>query len=1083
MSETYSNNFRPGRNYHHVTYPDDLRALISADINEAQSIHRWHLRDVADTILNDGAIVKGGGIRVAPDTGVTSIDAGKIYIGGIVHDVPAAILQIPVDRMLNVGVVRKTEMVTYIDDPSLTSDLHLRDDTYGRPAASREKITVTWTFEGAVIDGDFFSVYAVENGVVLNNRPAQLEGVSSALRVYDREANGHYVVGDGWRVRAIGKDSDGKQVFSIGAGTVNIWGEKIVRDVDQRIKVGENPILENVEGEPHQATGAQQTLDFAHKPVREVTQVTIHREVSEQIIRSQTPNSRDPMRNTSIARITSVTQGSDTFIEGVDYKLTADRVDWTLGGVEPSPGSTYNITYQYIDTFVPEQDAWDGDQITIDGAVADTTILLEYKWALPRVDIIVADRSGQIIYIEGIASRVAPKKPTAPNDAIHLADVVNSWVEMPTVTNVAPHSIHYNQIDALWNGLYDLYDLVAQERLRRDAGSRESAESRGLFVDSFSDDDMRDQGVSQTLAIVDGMLMLPIEVTTEIVNLGQIHTLAHENDLLIEQPLTTGRLKINEHNAFDPLPAIVQLDPAIDNWVEQRTEWTSARTQRISNTQGSWGWGGRCGGPAGSEWWGRGCNSSTSSSTTSTTEQVRRRLEDAQFLRQISLTVSVSGFGGGEILDSATFDSVSVLPEQELAADADGNLTFAFVIPENIPTGQKELALKGRGGTVGTALFVGRGQIDVQVMRRVFTTTVTTVRRSNWWWGWGDPLAQTWVIPLDGGGRHISSVNVKFDSLGSTSNPVVCQIRETVTGLPNQSILAEATVDMAQVQVDSWTEFVFATPVYLDEGSKYSFVFLTDDNEHSLKIAEVGGFDAAHQRFVSAQTYTGGEVLTSADAVTWTPHQNTDLTMQVIAARFSETERTVFVQSIALQSCSDLLINLAYEEPGHGTAVMVRVTLSDGRFYRVPPGNVLQFDEYVTDDAVRIDLELTGHEKASPVIYSFIQIAKGTLAANGNYRSRHVSAGAESAVRVTFHAQLPGNSKANIRIGDGTTWDTLDSPEIVYLDDGWAEYSFKTNSYDLDSCVVDIVTEGSPRFRPFIRNLRMSVTPRPGQTI
>lgn len=59
----------------------------------------------------------------------------------------------------------------------------------------------------------------------------------------------------------------------------------------------------------------------------------------------------------------------------------------------------------------------------------------------------------------------------------------------------------YDRITRLEKMLIDVYDLVAQERLKNDISSREvAARKLGLFVDPFIDDDLRDQGIAQTAA-------------------------------------------------------------------------------------------------------------------------------------------------------------------------------------------------------------------------------------------------------------------------------------------------------------------------------------------------------------------------------------------------------------------------------------------------------------------------------------------------------------------------------------------------------------------------------------------------------
>ncbi|MFP3023209.1 MAG: DUF4815 domain-containing protein, partial [Wolbachia sp.] len=89
------------------------------------------------------------------------------------------------------------------------------------------------------------------------------------------------------------------------------------------------------------------------------------------------------------------------------------------------------------------------------------------------------------------------------------------------IVNNAIHAVPMNELEAMKKGINDLYALVAYERLRSDANSREPTTKKGVFVDSFFDDDMRDQGISQSAAIVNKELILPIDVTIADIDGGE----------------------------------------------------------------------------------------------------------------------------------------------------------------------------------------------------------------------------------------------------------------------------------------------------------------------------------------------------------------------------------------------------------------------------------------------------------------------------------------------------------------------------------------------------------------------------------
>lgn len=101
-------------------------------------------------------------------------------------------------------------------------------------------------------------------------------------------------------------------------------------------------------------------------------------------------------------------------------------------------------------------------------------------------------------------------------------------------------------------------------------------------------------------------------------------------------------------------------------------------------------------------------------------------------------------------------------------------------------------------------------------------------------------LAQNFQLPT---ARHVTSIDLRFAAIGDRANMVRVQIREVYLGLPTMRIVAEGDLDMADVQVDEWTNVAFTASMPLEAGRTYAVVFLTDDADHALYTADLG--DAA----------------------------------------------------------------------------------------------------------------------------------------------------------------------------------------------------------------------------------------------
>jgi hypothetical protein len=121
-----------------------------------------------------------------------------------------------------------------------------------------------------------------------------------------------------------------------------------------------------------------------------------------------------------------------------------------------------------------------------------------------------------------------------------------------------------------------------------DANIREPAAKKGLFVDNFLDDDLRDQGATQTGAIVAGVLTLPITASAQHAkeNGNVLLTLDYTLTPVVEQLARTGSMKINPYQAFAPVPARVTLDPTVDQFTVTNTTWASDVTERLITGSG-----------------------------------------------------------------------------------------------------------------------------------------------------------------------------------------------------------------------------------------------------------------------------------------------------------------------------------------------------------------------------------------------------------------------------------------------------------------------------------------------------------------
>lgn len=391
-------------------------------------------------------------------------------------------------------------------------------------------------------------------------------------------------------------------------------------------------------------------------------------------------------------------------------------------------------------------------------------------------------------------------------------------------------------------------------------------------------------------------------------------------------------------------------------------------------------------------------------------------------------------------------------------ADHSGIARGKFTIPANIPAGVKSVEIIGERGSRGLAQFTGRGEITLEERRRVITVTRY------------DPLAQTITLLTEG--RHIASVGLWFEDIGD--KPVTVQIRETATGLPTGAVLAEARITAAQIKGNGEETVVdFATPLYIEALQEIAVVILTDDNKHSLAIAEVGQYDRRAGRYVTEQGYSVGVLLSSSNASTWTPHNNADLAFRLYAAEFTATEHTTDLKTQTAHNASDLYLMADVERPGVETDVSFTFT-ADERRYPLQDKQTGRLDVR-TDGDMTAKVTLRGSKTRSPVVYPGALLALGDLQETATYISRAVVAGSGEAI-VTLESNTPSGSALTVEIEIDGTWKSCTPENGEPLGDGWVRNEYKQAISGGDTVRCRITLSGNISARPRARALRMVTT-------
>jgi len=639
MPNQYYNRFDPDDNYEEHLFIAG-RPMQSAEFNELQKAASHKLRGVADALFKDGDIIRDAGVIVDSETGDVSCQSGAVYISGAVRGVPPADLVIPVVGEVAVGIRLISTVVTALQDPGLL-DPATGTRAFNEAGAERLKVDAVWSWSGDEDVGEFFPVYSVVDGLLgAKEAPPNLDAVTQALARYDRDSAGGTYIVSGLGLSKLADDGD-NQAYTMAEGRARVYGYPIEFTTSRRIILDAAADLKTINNEPKSSTTADaQRVNLARTPAKDIISVSITAEKTVSVTHGVFTGAQDPLPDASVLEILEVSQGATTYVETTDYLLTDGKVDWTPAGDEPAPGSTYSVTYRYITLVTPT--AVDSTGYTVTGAVVGTLILTTYRQMLPRIDRLCLNADGQTQWLVGVSAEYNPQPPAVPSDLLSLASVYQTWDANRRVVNDGVRVVPMPVLAGIENRMDLLMQLIAQQRLESNIHTRESGTKKGLFTDPFIDDSQRDAGTPQTAAIVNGELMLSIDATISPLgsDITSPQSCAFTQAVALEQTLITGEMKINPYMAFGAVPALASLTPAVDRWTVSETVWAGPSTSRFVVGSGD---------------------------QSSITTQNRNVLLQAttipvETLREIEISFSVTGFGGGEILTQVTFDGIVVAP-------------------------------------------------------------------------------------------------------------------------------------------------------------------------------------------------------------------------------------------------------------------------------------------------------------------------------------------------------------------------------------------------------------------------------------
>ena len=425
------------------------RVLQAAEINEIQSILEAKTKAIGQSLYEDGMIIDGCGISYNSSSRKATLNAGLIFLNGLVHEVNAK--ELTITGTATVGVWKILSVLTEDEDSSLRNPA-LGYPGYRSPGAYRIIATTQWglsteTHENAT----FYEVYRIDGEVITRLKKAKPDVVR-----YDRHAHGNYAV-EGLTVSFVSASS-GRQTYKVAKGLAHINGYETEIFQDISFSVPEVLLDEEITREVTQSETLEESakkISLAHLPVERVSHVRVTKERTVTNLTHGAAGCVDELPDDSVTKIIEVKQGAKFYVEGTDFRFVSDSdgLDWSLSGDEPTPCSKFDVTYQYR---VDAEFTFDTASVT----VSDTDFLraepidVTYDYRMPRKDIIVMNEDSTVELVRGVADADNPVVPATPSVAIRLAEVSQTWVADPEVNN-SVRSIQ-EQINALTRKIKEL---------------------------------------------------------------------------------------------------------------------------------------------------------------------------------------------------------------------------------------------------------------------------------------------------------------------------------------------------------------------------------------------------------------------------------------------------------------------------------------------------------------------------------------------------------------------------------------------------------------------------------------------------
>nr|DAX81740.1 MAG TPA: protein of unknown function (DUF4815) [Bacteriophage sp.] len=1017
--DKYYNQFDHKKNYKNIMFRASM-GLQSTELNELQSILMHEFNTVVSTLYGDGSVLKGGTVTVTDKN--IHISGSTILAKNWTHIIPETQLTITANGTEIIGIALKETEVTEHQDESLR-DPAVGARNYKEPGAGRLKVDSRFCLESDKQDGEqFFPIFTFKDGVFISNTKIapELEGAKNMIARYDNNSNGSYVI-EGMILTYDSDDNvNERHKFTVSSGEGHVEGYEVNFQYDRPLYIPFNKDTRSVEAEPH-TFNSNGEYKLRNNPLNVITKLLGIKRVTETITHGNFSGSSDRLPKSPVVKVISVKQGGTVYKETQDYRVDGDQINWDPSGAEPAPGSTYQVEYQYTTADTIPQISSDRKSIIVNGLDAGTLFYVSYSYFIPRIDRVLLTREGEFKILQGTPTPLNPKAP-AHTTLLSLGTIKVLSGSKPEVTLDYFRAFKMSDIQSLFNTINEVKYNIARLALKDDIRQMEpSTVKKNTFVDPFFDDDLRDMGRLQNALINRRALCLTTNFEVTQINDSNFVILPYTESVEIENRSQTKARKINEFLFVTPPDPKLTIEPNVYKWVDKKITLSSITIQ---------------GG-----WWGNYDEVNTVKSN------------ETAIIPRINIKVKGSGFNGNEAVD-VVFDN---RPAIVLQAGPTGVLDSQFQIPSNVNSGDKSVVITGQQSKATTTL--------------VFTATpLIEQRRTVYVYRKRDPLGQTFTADRP---FFLSSVDLLIKNL--PNDYIEVGICTTLAGVPDRSkILDIKRVNKSELTVNQWNKFKFDAPIYVEQGTEYAILVITNDAVAEVAVSELGQYDPVNNKWVSSQAYATGVLLNSSNLSTWSALQKEDLSFAINRSVFQNTFTKELKQVIVTNKTDLMLVADIDLYPDTNISFVATLLDRDDEKVILTPNT----PSYVTAYTGRVKVEAilkSSSDLMSPVTLPDIYLAHGKVETPSTYISRQFKKDGDT-IKVYLEIYEPTASFVNVsyeKTDNNFVAMTKKNTQAINLGDGWVDMLYEITDAGVENTRIKIdLSTSDTNVRPLARNLR-----------